>query len=173
MDPRKKRTEEVYVGTNVQKCPSLDRSSGSNGVGLEESEAKSPECPPAFEDTHGLYGTSALETCPRPSLGIAEGESEVEESIEIEQNDGYFVEEVPQTPIFDPVSSVQIGDIEMEKDGEEELVETQITWDSGKTLGLIASNERAVIKALTKVPGCQDFTIPRKRGRPKKNKVRY
>ena len=55
---------------------------------------------------------------------------------------------------------------------EEDLVETQITWDGGKTLGLQMSDDRAMIIALAKVWELQDFVLPKKRGRPKKNKGR-
>ena len=51
---------------------------------------------------------------------------------------------------------------------EENLIEAQITWDIGKTLGCKVSNEMAMINALARVPEGQDFVIPRKRGCPKK-----
>ena len=47
-------------------------------------------------------------------------------------------------------------------------MEAQITWDLGKMLGLQASNEKAVIDALSKVHEIQDFVLPRKRGRLRK-----
>ena len=53
---------------------------------------------------------------------------------------------------------------------EDELVEAKVTWDIGKMLGCQVNNEEAMIKALAKVHDCQDFVLPRKRGRPRKNK---
>lgn len=53
---------------------------------------------------------------------------------------------------------------------EENLVEAKITWDMGKTMGFKVSNEMAIVEALTRIPECQDFVIPRKRGRPMKKK---
>ena len=53
---------------------------------------------------------------------------------------------------------------------DEEVMETKISWDVGKTLGLPVSNEGAMIAALAKVQEIQDFTLLRKRGRPRKNK---
>ena len=50
---------------------------------------------------------------------------------------------------------------------EDDLVEAHITWDIGKTLGLQAINEKAVADALAKIQDCQDFVLPRRRGRRK------
>ena len=55
---------------------------------------------------------------------------------------------------------------------EEDLVEVRICWDVGKFLGLKVGNDKAMIASLVKVNQCQDFVMPRKRGRPKKNKSR-
>ena len=49
-------------------------------------------------------------------------------------------------------------------------MEVKISWDVGKTLELQVSNEGAMIAALAKVQEIQDFTLLRKRGRPRKNK---
>ena len=54
---------------------------------------------------------------------------------------------------------------------EEDLVEARISWDVGKFLGLKVKNDKAMIDALAKVKECQDFVMPRKRGRPRKNKA--
>ena len=55
---------------------------------------------------------------------------------------------------------------------EEDLVEARVSWDVGKVLGLKVSNDKAMIDTLAKVKECQDFVLPRKRGRPRKNKDR-
>ena len=53
---------------------------------------------------------------------------------------------------------------------EEDLVEARISWDMGKIMGFNISNDEAMIKALAKVKECQDFVLPRRRGRPRKKK---
>ena len=54
---------------------------------------------------------------------------------------------------------------------EDDLVEAKITWDLGKELGLQVSDERALLKALSKVQEVQDFSDKRRRRRrPKKQK---
>ena len=53
---------------------------------------------------------------------------------------------------------------------EEEHVEAQNTWNIGKTLGFKVSNELAMIDYLSKIKECHVFTLPRKRGRRRKNK---
>ena len=49
-------------------------------------------------------------------------------------------------------------------------MEAQVTWDLGKELGFQVCTEWTMIKALLKVSEVQDFTLPRKRGHPRKNK---
>ena len=61
--------------------------------------------------------------------------------------------------------------IEVVTPWEENLVQAHITWDIGRTLGLKVSNDMAMIKALARVPECQDFVILRKREHPRKKKV--
>ena len=53
---------------------------------------------------------------------------------------------------------------------EKDLVEAQNSWNIGKALGLKVSNENAIIEAISKVRECQDFSLPMRRGRRKKNK---
>ena len=53
---------------------------------------------------------------------------------------------------------------------EEDLVEAQNSWIVGKALGFKVSNEKAMIDALSKVKECQDFSLPRRRGYPRKNR---
>ena len=54
---------------------------------------------------------------------------------------------------------------------EGDLVEAWISWDVSKFLGLKVKNDKAMIDALAKVKECQDFVMPRKRERPRKNKA--
>ena len=49
-------------------------------------------------------------------------------------------------------------------------MEAKITWDICKSFEFKVSNELAMIEAIAKVKDCQDFSLPKKRGRPKKNK---
>ena len=49
-------------------------------------------------------------------------------------------------------------------------MEAKITWDIGKSFEFKVSNELAMIEATAKVKDCQDFSFPKKRDRPKKNK---
>ena len=115
-------------------------------------------------------GKSNIDEEQRPSSNIDEGEIEVEDSEEIEENDGESAGKVPQTPQYDSMQSRQRYFNEVERPCDEDLVEAPITWEVGKLLGCSANNEKAVIEALAKIPECQDFIMPRKRGRPKKNK---
>ena len=69
-------------------------------------------------------------------------------------------------------SAVQKDEIEDDVQDEENLVEAQVSWDLGKALRLSSSNEKSIIDALTKIQECQDFVLPRKRGRPTKGRNR-
>ena len=42
----------------------------------------------------------------------------------------------------------------------------------GEVFGFEVSNEKAMVAAIAKVKDCQDFVLPRRRGRPKKKKGR-
>ena len=46
----------------------------------------------------------------------------------------------------------------------------QNSWNIRNVMGLKISNELAMINALSKVKEYQNFTLPRRRGRPRKNK---
>ena len=83
-----------------------------------------------------------------------------------------LVEKVLQTPTLESLSVMQRDDNEVEVSCEEDLVEAQVSWDIGTTLGLKVSNEKAMFAALAKVQGFQYFVIPRRRGHPRKNKDR-
>ena len=82
----------------------------------------------------------------------------------------FSAEKVPETPMLESNTSVHSGRIEIMLPFEEDLVEAQNMWNIGKTLGLKVNNERAMIEALSKIRECQDFSRPRRRGRPKKTK---
>ena len=60
-----------------------------------------------------------------------------------------------------------MNDIELEVSWEEKLAKAKVIWDPGKTLGLMVSNEKAMVAALAKV---QDFILPRRRGCPRNAK---
>ena len=49
-------------------------------------------------------------------------------------------------------------------------MEAQNMWNIAKAMGLSVSNELEVIDYLSKIKECQDFTLPRKRGRNRKNR---
>ena len=53
---------------------------------------------------------------------------------------------------------------------EDDLVEAQITWDLGREFGFRVNDEKAMIEALSKVKVVQDYSVTRKRGRPKKQR---
>ena len=82
------------------------------------------------------------------------------------------IENVPQTLTLESISILQKDDNEVEVPCEEDLVEAWVTWDTGESLGLKVSNEKAVIVTLAKVQECQDFVILRRRGRLRKIKDR-
>ena len=77
---------------------------------------------------------------------------------------------VPQSPLSVIEQDIQGGEIKIVLPFEEELVEVQNTWNIAMVIGLKTSYELAVIDYLSKIKDCQDFTLPRKRGRCKKNK---
>ena len=81
-----------------------------------------------------------------------------------------LAENVPKTSLLNLDSNLQSGAIEIVLPFEEELVEAQNVWNIGKALGISVSNELAAIEAISKVKECQDFFLPRRRGRGKKNK---
>ena len=80
------------------------------------------------------------------------------------------VERLPQTPSFDLEFMIEREEVKDVVPNEKDLVETQITWHVGKTLGLQVSDDRAMIVVLAKVRELQDFVLSKKRGRPKKKK---
>ena len=72
---------------------------------------------------------------------------------------------------MDSVQVMHIEGIEDEVLCEKDLVEAQVSWDIGETLGLKVNNKKVMIEVLAKVQDCQDFVIPRRRGPPKKGKI--
>ena len=79
-------------------------------------------------------------------------------------------EKVPEASLLESDSNFLYGVIEIVLPFDEEFVEAQNSWNIGKALGLKVGNEVAMIEALSKVKECQDFSLQRRRGRPKKNK---
>ena len=150
-------------------------SSECSDVGSGDPTCSGPEVPPGFEafwarggpsnqyqeheKTVGDFGLSKnleMETNSPQNLG----ESQRSSSFEI----------IPQTQLLEPLATGQYEDDEGVLPAEDDLVETQITWDVGKLLGLHVNNEKAMLAALAKVDDCQDFVLPRRRGRPRKKK---
>ena len=72
--------------------------------------------------------------------------------------------------MFESGSNFQGGAIEIVLPLEEELMEAQNTWNIGATLGVTTSNEIAMLDALSKIRECQDFSLPKRRRRTRKNK---
>ena len=169
--PIRKSVKEVSrIGPRLELRPIVENENCSNEVGFVSVASSSLEAPPGFEVPYGRRGKSNTEQEQRTSSNFDEGVIEVEESEEIEKNGGESDEEVPQTPQFDSMPSRQWYINEVERPRDEDPMEAPTTWEVGKLLGCSANNEKAVIEALAKIPECQDFIMPRKRGRPKKNK---
>ena len=124
-------------------CKELD-------VGDEQSSS-GQAIPPGFEDfvaaggpsnqlrkQDGVLGTNVLETMLEEGNHSSEG-SEFSSS----------VEKVLQYPLIE--SNPNWNSDEAAMPDEDDVVEAQITWDIGKTLGLQAINEKAVVDALAKI----------------------
>ena len=137
-----------------------------------------PECPPGFENwiaevgphVTGISLCGTLDYCGVSNAWVGR--------IEDDQGNSYShasfsnsTEMVPQTPLMEPTSLLYKDDDKEVIPEEEDLVEARISWDVGKFLGLKVKNDKAMIDALAKVKECQDFVMPRKRGRPRKNKA--
>ena len=151
----------------------------TNDLGFEEQTCSSPDCPPGYEDFMGGIGLSDVAKMQNGSNEKSDCAKVLEERNEDDQSCGEShgsfsnsIDKVPQTPLLDSVSFLNRDNNEEVMPDGEDLVEARITWDVGKFLGLKVSNEEAMIDALSKVDECQDFVLPRKRGRPKKNKSR-
>ena len=177
--PGGKSTEEAMqcIGLDQQNHLLLLDATRASELGHIESRCSGPECPPGFED---FLDASRAPQDQNQEQGVSarfiEHENILEMRFETDQNSGEpycssSVEKVPQTPLFESESLWQREENEIVMPVEEDLVEAQITWDLGKTLGLQVENEKAVVTALAKIRDCQDFVLPRKRGRPRKKKA--
>lgn len=94
--PRRNSVEEdSHSGLLLEICPLLEYENRPIEVGLESPIDSSPKFPLGFEVPYGLCGKSSAYQFQSTSLSIVEGEIEVEESDEIEENGGEFVEKVP------------------------------------------------------------------------------
>ena len=149
----------------------------SNDLGRGESNCSGSEFPPGFENFFGAFGPSNRDQIQNGPMQNSGHRNSLEEKNEIGQSFGESlcsfsntVEKVSQTPMLESLSGIQSDDNEVQVPCEEDLVGARISWDIGKTLGLKVSNENAMFDALAKVQECQDFVMPRKRGRPRKNK---
>ena len=110
----------------------------------QEPECNGLDCPPGFE---GVFGKN--------------------ESV---QSIGEFFVKEAQTHLLVSASNLQGDDCEVVTPWEENLIKARVSWDLGKVLGLRVSNEIAMIEALAKVPKCQDFVMPRRKGHPRMKK---
>ena len=157
----------------------LDSTMNQEEVGRGASLSIGPEFPPGFENF--INGVGPLNQADKQGmpLDIEEVENSVVKENEIdhstEESNGALLsseEKVPQTPLLGSNSNRMFDDLEGAVPCEEDLVEARISWDIGKTLGCKVSDEKAMICALAKVSDCQDFVLPRKRGRPRKRRGR-
>ena len=139
--------------------------SESQELGRDKETWSGPSCPPGFEFGFKPIGSSIQS---QQKVNIPGVEFETEQVTGRSECSTSISNEIIQTPIYDSNQAVRRNYDEDVIPIEEELVEAQITWDLGKMLGLQASNEKAVIDALSKVHEIQDFVLPRKRGRPRK-----
>ena len=141
-----------------------------------EPECSGPIFPPGFEDCCGVFGPSrrtqvhSVDSPLGEAGGSKAGQKQNQERDSSPYSTSSSVDKVPQTPCFESESPLHKDVVENVVAYEEDLVETQITWDVGKTLGLRVSDDRAMVAALAKVQELQDFVLPRRRGRPRKNK---
>ena len=133
--------------------------------------------PPGFEHFAGVDGPSSKAHF---QLGTTEI-GECVNSLEVGNEEDHYssislgssselAAMVSQTPLSGTDPTLLSGAIEIVLPFEEELVEAQKSWNIGKDLGLKVSNEVAMVDALAKIKECQDFSLPRKRGRQRKKK---
>ena len=88
--------------------------------------------PPSRDHVHTVSNESLL----RENFLVKVVEADQEQEVSPCSN-SYSVEKVPQTPLFVLESMCQGEDIEEEVvPNEEDLMETQVIWDLGKTFGL-------------------------------------
>ena len=174
--PLKKCVEEVNGATEVDH-PHLSSEPCPKELGREGSSSTGPEYPPGFENIVEVGGPSNQTIMQRNAGESGDSENYLEKRREGNQSSGdshgatpSSVEEVPQTPVLELSSNRLNDDLECGMPSEEDLVEARIAWEVGKTLGCKVSNDEAMIRALANLPEHQDFILPRKRGRPRKNK---
>ena len=97
--PTRKSVEEVScIGPRLELRPIVEDENGSSEVGLVSQASSSLEAPPGFEAHYGRIEKPNTVQEQRPPSDIDEGGFEVEDSEEIEENDGESDEKVPQTP---------------------------------------------------------------------------
>ena len=165
---RKLSLHVIGPGLEVQ-CP-LAFFLRSNDLSLGESVCSGPEYPLGFE---GFCDVGGHSNGPQVQYGALECVNSLKVGNETKQSYGESpssVEKVPQTPLFESSSNLQSDVNEVVVLFEEDLVKAQISWDIGKALRFKVSNEKVMINALSKVKDCQDFSLSRRSGRPRKNK---
>ena len=179
--PREKIVEEAnqLLGPSLQDHQVLGAVASLYEVGLEEPACSGPELPPGFEKWIGTGGLRDTVNRHCGSLEYFKYTNALEEGIEEEQSIGEShgsfsnsIEKIPKTPLLESLSILNRDVNEDVILDEEDLVEAWVSWKVGKVLELKISNDKAMIDALAKVKECQDFVLPRKRGRPRKNKDR-
>ena len=175
---RSMREAKTHLGQSLKDNPPIDVLLGSLDMVPWNPKSSGPDCPSEFEsiqDVEGLSNRALLHCGTMDNSGcgfsLEEGFEDTHVFCASHSSSPYSEEEVPQSPLFESGSNFQGGAIEIVLSFEEDLVEAQNTWNIGKALGLKVSNEKAMIDALSKVKECQDFFLPRRRGRPRKNKV--
>ena len=148
-----------------------------NGLGQRMLVSSGPACPLGFENFRGVDGLSNRAQLQGGPMEFIVCEKSMEDGIEASHSSNVSfgscsnsTEIVPLTPVFKSSSKFQSGVIEVVLPFEEELAESQNSWNIGKAIGLKVSNELAMIDTLSKVKERQDFTVPRRRGCPRKNK---
>ena len=177
MGPLEKCVEEVN-GATVVNHPHLGSKTCPKELGHGKSSSSGPEYPPGFENGLEVVRPSNQTITQTKGGERCDYENDLEKRIEGDQSSGdshgstpRSVEEVPQTPVLESNSIRLYDDLDCGMPNEEDLVEAKIAWEVGKTLEYEVSNKEAMICALAKLPENQDFVLPRKRGRPRKNKV--
>ena len=177
--PMKKCVMEAELPqfSSTKDNPQQVGSSGSLELGQRPSVCSGPSCPPGFEDYVCEMGLNIRSQVQDGSMEFLEGVKSLEDgevdSLSCEVSNSSCTnstEKGPQTPVLESSVFVHCDAIEVVLPFDEELVEAQNTWNVGKALGLKLSNELAMVEALSKVRECQDFSMPTRRRRPKKNK---
>ena len=162
----------------MQAHSSFHIDTNSKVVEYRELVYSGPKYPSGFEEYIGVVGPFTWGQVHCTSNKNLVLESSLAKGNEADQSYGEShcsmsnsIKKVSQPALLDSESILQREDNEDMVSNDEDLMEAQVSWDLGKVLGLQVSNERAMVSALAaKVQECQDFVLPRRRDRPRKNK---